>query len=157
MLKTTKLIVMAFSMVGVGANLAAAADLTGEWRGKVRCKVNDGMRRSVPDHGATVRVSQVGRQFVAQLEDAQGVRRYNGEVVSQLGREHRFEAILIECRSTATLSNYSEKAFLRGTVQASGGRISGESLYRNQFGAIGSCRWRLQRSSAVRPNLAPCN
>lgn len=144
-------------LAGLRASPAAASDLTGEWRGKVRCKAYDGVRRSVPDRGAIVKIRQTGRRFVAQLEDAQGLRRYNGETISQIVRSQRVEAILMECRSTAALSNYSEKVMLRGNVLPTGGRLAGQSFFRNQWGEIGTCRWRLQRVDHRAPTVAPCS
>jgi len=135
---------------------AVASDLTGEWRGKVRCRANDGSRRTIPNLGAVVNFHQVGRSFVAQVEDSQGMRRYNGEVVSQIGRNQRVEAILVECRSTAALSNYTEKALLRGTISKNTASLSGTSMFRNQWGEIGTCRWRLQRVSKRVPSVTPC-
>lgn len=136
---------------------ARANDLSGEWRGKVRCKAYDGVRRSVPDRGAIVKIRQTGRRLAAQLEDAQGLRRYNGEMITQIGRSQRVEAILMECRSTAALSNYSEKVMLRGNIVFPRGMLAGESFFRNQWGEIGTCRWRLQRVDHRAPVVAPCS
>jgi len=147
--------VVAFAL-GSAAEVVAS-DLGGEWVGKVRCKATDGVRRSVPDRGANVRISQLGRKLSVRVEDSQGLRHYNGELVRQIGREQRIEAVLIECRTATALSNYSEKVMLRGTVLPASAKLSGESFFRNQWGEIGTCRWRLQRLNSKVVNVAPCN
>ena len=131
-------------------------ELSGVWKGKVRCKAFDGVRRAVPARGATLTVRQAGRHFTAQLEDSQGLRHYNGEVVRQAGRDRRIEAVMMECRSSSDLNDYSEAVNFRGTLFEKGGRLSGESIFRTQLGEIGTCRWRFDRSSASIPTLSFC-
>lgn len=143
-------------MLVVVALPAAATDLTGVWSGSVHCRSFDGAHRSIPSRDATLRVAQVGRYFAAQVEHSRGVRSYNGEVVPRIGRTSRVEAVLIECRSTPELSNYSEVVNLRGTVVDERGRLSGESIFRNQMGDIGTCRWSLERSSRKAPTVSFC-
>lgn len=138
------------------ATAAAATDLTGVWTGSVHCRSFDGARRSIPSREATLRISQLGRYFAAQVEHSRGVRSYNGEVVPRIGRTSRVEAVLIECRSSPELNNYSEVVNLRGTVIDSRGRLSGESIFRNQVGDIGTCRWSLERSSSKQPSISFC-
>jgi len=152
-------VALAGAMLIASAATAAApvGDLSGTWKGKVRCKAFDGARRSVPDRGATLTISQNGRYFAARIEDSQGQRLYNGEAVSLTGREHRVEAVLIECRSSSALNDYSEVVTLRGTLNAPGGRLTGESIFRSQLGELGTCRWRLERTRTTNPNVSFCD
>lgn len=143
-------------VVALVAPAAAAGDLSGVWSGSVRCKAFDGVRRSVPDRGATLTITQQGRFFAAQIEDAQGLRQYNGEVVSLTGRDRRVEAVMVECRTSAALNDYLETVTLRGTMYAAQGRLNGESIFRSQLGELGTCKWRLERSSAAVPAVPFC-
>jgi len=139
--------------------LPAAAfgeDLSGVWQGSVRCKAFDGVRRSIPDRGATLTISQLGRFFAAQLEDSQGLRQYNGEVVRLTGRDQRVEAVMVECRSSAALNDYLEAVTLRGTLLDTGGWLTGESIFRSQLGELGTCKWRLSRTSSGLPAIPFC-
>jgi hypothetical protein len=135
---------------------AAGDDLSGVWQGSVRCKAFDGVRRSIPDRGATLTISQLGRFFAAQVEDSQGLRQYNGEVVALTGRDRRVEAVMVECRSSAALNDYLEAVTLRGTLLDERGRLTGESIFRSQLGELGTCKWRLERTSSKLPAIPFC-
>lgn len=148
--------VAAATMVAMMAPAAFAEDLSGVWKGSIRCKAFDGVRRSIPDRGATLTISQLGRYFAAEVEDSQGLRQYNGEVVGLTGRDRRVEAVLIECRSSSALNDYSEAVTLRGTLFDERGRLTGESIFRSQLGELGTCKWRLERKSAELPAITFC-
>lgn len=101
-------------------------------------------------------VSQLGRYFAVQVEDGNGVRTYNGEVIGETGRNGHLQAMLIECRSTSNMNNYSEVVNLKGLVLDPEGHLTGESLFRSMRGEIGKCRWRYERTSTKDPKIAFC-
>jgi hypothetical protein len=132
-----------------------AFPLTGEWDGKVTCQTFDGTRRRIPSIGTTLKVTQAGAQLSVQTEDGSGTRHYNGQAIEDVGQPLRIRAVLIECRSTTSLDNYSEVVHLLGSA-TSKLRLQGRSILRNQNGDIGTCRWTFQRTSPTNPNVSAC-
>jgi hypothetical protein len=143
----------------LGAALAAAPaqgfPLTGEWAGNIVCQTFDGTARRVPSVGTTMKISQVGSQLTVQTEDGNGVKHYNGQSIEQTGQPLRVRALLIECRSTPSLDNYSEVVQLLGSA-SSRLRLQGKSILRSQSGDIGTCRWTFQRTTSANPAVTGC-
>lgn len=140
----------------LSAEAQTSADLRGKWIGTLRCRAFNGTRLKAPSASVTMNISQIGRYFAAQIEDSSGVRTYNGEVIRETGRATRFEAVLIECRSTANMNNYSETATIKGFAEELNGRLAGESIFRSVRGEIGTCRWTYERVSKKDPRVSFC-
>lgn len=139
----------------VAARPARGFNLTGEWMGTVACKTFDGTQRRLPSLGTTMRITQSGTQFGVRTEDSSSVKQYNGQAIEDVGQPLRMRAVLIECRSTTDLDNYSEVVHLIGNA---GAKLSlrGKSILRNQSGDIGTCRWTFQRVSSTNPVVPGC-
>jgi hypothetical protein len=136
--------------------LAARAEgfnLTGEWVGTVTCQVFDGRQRSVPAVGSALKITQSGTILSVRIEDSSGVRHYNGEAIDDSAQPLRMRGVLIECRSSTSLNNYSEVVHLSGS---GGYRLRGKSILRNEIGDIDTCRWTFQRITAANPAISGC-
>jgi len=136
--------------------VAQTANLRGQWVGGLRCRSFNGTRSAPPKATATLSISQVGRYLAAEVQDSAGVRKYNGEVMRETGRASRFEAVLIECRSTSNMNNYSEVTNLKGFAVDDDGRLNGKSIFRSVRGEIGTCRWSFERISGKDPRIGFC-
>jgi hypothetical protein len=82
-----------------------------------------------------------------------------GNIVCQTfdgtGQPLRVRALLIECRSTPSLDNYSEVVQVLGSA-SSRLRLQGKSILRSQSGDIGTCRWTFQRTTSANPAVTGC-
>jgi hypothetical protein len=140
-------------LVHLCSGAAAAFNMTGQWLGTIACRTFNGTQRNSPSIGSTMKITQTGAQVAVRIEDGSGVRTYNGEGIDNAGQPLRMRVVLIECRSSTSLNNYSEVVHLNGS---SGGRLRGTSILRSQLGDIGTCRWSFQRVSAINPTVAGC-
>lgn len=154
---------MTLTALGLSLGMATSAgyaqtlsNLRGKWIGTLRCRSFNGTRATQPTAVTTMSISQLGRYFAAQIEDANGVRTYNGELIREAGRDGRVEALLIECRSSSHMNNYAEVVNLRGLAVDPDGKLRGESIFRNMRGEIGNCRWHYQRTTTKDPRIAFC-
>jgi hypothetical protein len=140
-------------VVHLCGSTAGAFNMTGQWLGTIACRTFNGTQRNAPSIGTTMKITHAGQQVAVRIEDGSGVRTYNGQGIDNAGQPLRMRVVLIECRSSTNLNNYSEVVHLNGS---SGGRLRGTSILRSQLGDIGTCRWSFQRVSASNPIVAGC-
>jgi len=132
---------------------AEAFNLTGEWVGTIACKAFDGTQHRLPSVGAALKITQMGTLLKLRIEDSSGVRHYNGQAIDDTAQPLRMRSVLIECRSTTSLDNYSEVVHVAAT---SGFRMKAKSILRSELGDITTCRWTFQRISTTNPMATGC-
>lgn len=136
--------------------VAQGINLTGEWTGSASCKAFDGTVFRLPRTTSTLFISHSATTFVARLEADSGPTDYFGHSVQQSGLSTRLQGIMVECRTTPMLSDRSEVVHLKAAEGGGGARMKGSSIFRDQSGDIGTCRWVFERVRKTDPGLAPC-
>lgn len=136
--------------------LAFGINLTGEWSGSANCKAFDGTLFRLPRTTSTLLVSHSTTTFAARLETDSGPTEYFGHTVQQSGLSTRLQGIMVECRTTPSLADRSEVVHLKAAESTSRARLKGSSIFRDQSGDIGTCRWTFERVNKTAPGLTPC-
>jgi hypothetical protein len=63
---------------------------------------------------------------------------------------------MVECHTAPSLLDHSEVVHLKASETASGARLKGSSIFRDQGGDIGTCRWSFARVNKNDPGLSEC-
>jgi hypothetical protein len=133
-----------------------AIDVTGTWTGEQRCKFFDGVQtKRTFGLSNQVKISQLDGHVAVETPGGVG-SFYNGQVQDDANKPTKGRVVLAECRSAANLDGYNELVHLTGTANQSSGRLRGDSVVRSQLGEIGTCKWKLIRSSGANPQVTGC-
>lgn len=133
-----------------------AINLTGEWTGSASCKAFDGTQFRIPRSTTSLFISHSAGTFTAHLAGGEGPTDYSGQAVQQSGVSGRLQAIMVECHTAPTLVDHSEVVHLKGSESGTSARLKGSSIFRDQGGDIGTCRWSFKRANKNDPALNGC-
>jgi len=152
----TAVAVVAFATFLLAPALAVAINLTGEWTGSISCAAFDGTLFRIPRSTSSLFISHSASSFAAHLEGGEGPTDYSGQAVQQSGISSRLQGIMLECHTTPSLNDHSEAVHLKASETTSGARLKGSSIFRDQGGDIGTCRWSFKRANKNDPGLSDC-
>lgn len=131
-------------------------NLTGEWTGAANCKAFDGTSFRIPRSTSSLYITHSAGSFTAHLEGGEGPTDYSGQAVQQSGVANRLQGIMLECHTSPALVDHSEVVHFKATESNSGARMKGASIFRDQGGDIGTCRWSFKRVNKNDPGLNGC-
>jgi hypothetical protein len=147
---------LAFATIVQIPSIAFAINLTGEWTGSISCTAFDGTSFRIPRSTSSLFISHSASAFAAHLEGGEGPTDYSGQAVQQSGVSARLQGIMVECHTTPSLTDRSEVVHLKATESSSAARLKGSSIFRDQGGDIGTCRWSFKRANKNDPGLSDC-
>lgn len=137
-----------------GAVQAQGFDMTGTWSGTVTCRPFDGTTLFVPRSQTELKLFHQGSSLLARFVDGSKVKDFNGFAVAQVNAS-KVRAVLTECRSTTDLNGYAE--FVHVTAwNGARARLKARSIFRDQNGEIGTCRWKFSRIDEAVPAVSGC-
>lgn len=137
---------------------ALAFDLTGTWAGKWSCKGFDGEKFTTSNKNSTLRITQTGGNLAAELDN--GDYHYNGGAIPDAAKPEKGEIVFDACANDNLPLADAESEIVRAAVKTKAGTfkasLKGTSIFEDNFGGVGSCKYTFKRLDVVNPNIAGC-
>ncbi len=160
MMTSTKITTLALALAAlvVTPPAAHAFDLTGTWIGKWSCKGFDGSKFTDANKTSTLRLTQTGNVINADLDN--GDFHYNGGMIADTTKPEKGEAVFLSCGTDNVPLSGSEAEIIRAAVKTKSGTFKasfkGTSIFENEQGDVGSCKYTFKRTDSTNPNVAGC-
>jgi hypothetical protein len=157
--------VAAALLVATSAPPASAAlispEVVGSWTGKLQCNEYNGGVKEKATATPTMRISQVGANFLLELDFGNGnTQNYGGLLNPDVKKpEKKADAILIRCGTNNQIGDHPN-AMGRMTISGKPGKVKasfkGFSIFSDETAPSpdhGTCKWKFTRIDTVDPNL----
>lgn len=155
----TVLFALTCGVLVLGVTPAAHAfDVTGTWIGRWSCKGFDGEKFTSFNKTSTLKLSQTGTAIAADLDN--GSFHYNAAMIADKFKPEKGEAVFIACATDNLPLADAESEILRAAVKTKAGTfkasLKGLSIFEDQFGGVGTCKYSFKRQDTLDPNVSAC-
>lgn len=135
-----------------------AFDVTGTWVGKWSCKGFDGEKFTTANKTSTLKLTQTGNAIAADLDN--GEFHYNAGMIVDKFKPEKGEAVFVACPTDNLPLADAESEILRAAVKTKAGTfkasLKGLSIFEDNFGGVGTCKYAFKRQDTVNPNVSAC-
>ena len=160
-----------FSTVAVALFVAASAppasaafispDIVGTWTGKLQCKEYNGGVKEKGTATPTMRITQVGFNFLLEFDFGGNTQNYGGLLNPDAKKpEKKADAIVIRCGTNNQIGDHPN-AMGRMTISGKPGKVKASFKGFHIFSDTtdpnpdhGTCKWKFTRVDTVDPNLS---
>lgn len=182
-MRITQALFFAAVLLGAGVLQAHAFDMTGTWKGKWTCRVQEnGTPITIANNASIMKITQIGSSVHVDLDGGEFL--YNGWAGADNDNADRGATTVVECRTKPRSANYNEiiSAEVKAPSGAGGGQFNGTSAYNSTdvstplgcspldprcastFDSTdtvntdigGICRYTFKRVSSTDPGVGPC-
>lgn len=159
-MRSARTLVLTCILFGVGVVQAHAFNMTGIWRGRWDCRVQEnGTFTIIKNLHSVMKITHTGSTVYVDLDH--GSFHYSGWARANNGNANRGATTVVECRTSPTSPVYNEIISAEVTAPSGTGRgkFIGASTYNSTDDVIdigGVCSYIFERVSSIDPGVGPC-